>query len=169
LIVRILEHNALDILSLGLLTAILGRLIVKGDVDEIPVDPLALARIAEQKKDWPAACRQYRMFLERGVSPALERQLLPKLARLYQRSGDHVSAVWAWEELLVRTRGLALGAYEELARLSERRLGDREAARRWCLSGLEVFNRGFASLGGRVARLGERLRRRLRRLDRTAC
>lgn len=162
---RILYHNALDIVTLAALTGLGGAQLAGEVVPGFATDPLAMGKLAELRRDPVSAAREYRRALD-GMKPADARELLPKLARLYRRAKDPAGAAWALEELLARTRGLYLDAYEPLARLSERQLADPAAARDWCVKGLSVLSRGLAALGGRVEALRERLRKRLSRLER---
>jgi hypothetical protein len=162
---RILYHNALDIVSLAALTGLAGALLAGTPPAGFASDPLAMARIAELRRDPAGACREYRRALDAGMKPSEARELLPKLARLYRRTGDPLGAEWAWAELLTHTRGLYVDAYEPLARLCERR-ADVAAAREWCVKGLSALSRGLALIGGRVEKLRDRLRRRLTRLER---
>jgi len=149
---RILYHNALDIVTLAALTGLGGAQLAGEEVAGFRTDPIAMAKLAENRRDPAGAAHEYRRALDAGMKPAEARELLPKMARLYRRAGDHANAAWALEELLSRTRGLYLDAYEPLARLSERQLSDPAAAREWCVKGLGVLSRGLAALGGRWKR-----------------
>jgi hypothetical protein len=99
------------------------------------------------------------------VAPSLARELLPRLARLCRKASDVDGAVWAWSQLIAMTGGLALGAYEELARLVERSRRDEEGALDWCRAGLASLSRGLGTLGGRIGLLAGRLRKRRDRLE----
>jgi hypothetical protein len=172
LMVRILEHNAHDVLSLAALTGVAAGLLIDGEAAGLRLDPYAKGRIAERRGDRAAASRCYREAAAAAAAAGgprghEARSLLERAARLAGAAGDHRGSADAWRELLDRTGGLHLAAYEELARISERRDGDAGAAIAWCRQGIATHARtlaAFAGPGGWLARIRERLERRLRRL-----
>jgi uncharacterized protein YprB with RNaseH-like and TPR domain len=164
--VEVMEHNALDILSLAVMSGVTARTLTAVGPVVHGADPLALAKLAESRGNLAQAAEIYRHAIQAGLGRDEARELLPRLARLYRRSANPQGAVWAWKELLERTQGMYLSAYEELARLHERSLGDTHQARVWCEDGLKVLSRGLASMGKRPALLQKRLRARVARLTR---
>src|ERR1019366_1736377 len=54
---RVMEHNALDIVSLAALTGVAGALLDTGELEGVCADPLALAKIFQKRKQLVTACQ----------------------------------------------------------------------------------------------------------------
>jgi uncharacterized protein YprB with RNaseH-like and TPR domain len=167
----VFKHNALDILSLVVLTAHLGRLWSTLPPEE-PDDCLALARWEESEGRALEAIALYRAGLGSGLDGELRSYARRRLARLCRRQGRWEDAAHLWQEEVGDggPAGRRLEALVELAKLEEHRRRDyaaAEAMTRRALSLLEVLSIRDGASGVCLARREElehrlwRLRRRL--------
>jgi uncharacterized protein YprB with RNaseH-like and TPR domain len=140
----VFKHNALDILSLVVLTAHLGRLWSTLPPDE-PDDCLALARWEESAGRTLEAITLYEAALGTGLDGGLRTYARRRLARLCRRQGRWEDAARLWQEEAGDggPAGQRLEALVELAKLEEHRRRDytaAEALTQRALSLLEVLS-----------------------------
>jgi uncharacterized protein YprB with RNaseH-like and TPR domain len=122
-LVRVLEHNRLDVVSLAALSALACRWVEDGWAED-PRDVYSLARVLE-RADLDERCReQYRRAAAEGDRPLRVRALL-RLAARAKRDGDHAAAVELWEQAAADGDWWAL---RELAVHHEHRARDLAAA-----------------------------------------
>lgn len=119
----ILEHNRLDLVSLGLLTGLACALTAKGAVStRSATQALGLGRLYEKVGRWEDAIACYRRA-EDATAPAPTRAAaLRRLAVCHRRDRRHAAAAAAWQALLAmpgvptsmsREAHLALAVYHE--------------------------------------------------------
>lgn len=165
----VFRHNALDILSLVVLTAHLGRLWGMPAPEDAD-DCLALARWEESEGRLLEAIPLYQAALASGLDGGLRTYARRRLARLHRRQGRWEDAARLWQEE-AGDGGAAdrrLEALVELAKLEEHRRRDyaaAEALARRALSLLEVVSVKDGS-GGACLAQREALEHRLWRLRR---
>jgi len=166
LLADVLEHNRLDLLSLALLMARLGRLLEGGlDAAATAREALGLGQLHERGGRMAAALACYAKAggLQGEALPggAVTRvEALRAYARACRRARHYDEAARAWRAVLVHGQGpphVAREAAEALAVHHEHRLRDPATARRLALETLEA--------AGSAARR-DAARRRLARLDR---
>ena len=122
-LVRVLEHNRLDVVSLAALSALACRWVEDGWAED-PRDVYSLARVLE-RADLDERCEeQYRRVAAVDDHPLRVRSLL-RLAARAKRGGDHAAAVELWEQAAAEGDWWAL---RELAVHHEHRARDLEAA-----------------------------------------
>jgi hypothetical protein len=122
-VVPIFHHNAIDILSLACLTAIVPFAFRSPDAAPLRhgADLIGLARWLEQAGRREEALRLYRRAVELGLPDALLFRALWDIAATEKRLGRHDAAVAAASELAVSRNPYRVRALEELARHYERR------------------------------------------------
>ena len=122
-VVPIFHHNAIDILSLACLTAIVP--FAFRSPEEAPLrhgaDLIGLARWLEQAGRREEALRLYRRAVELGLPDHLLFRALWDIASTEKRLGRHDAAVAAAVELTASRNPYRVRALEELARHYERR------------------------------------------------
>jgi len=122
-VVPIFHHNAIDILSLACLTAIVP--FAFRSPEEAPLrhgaDLIGLARWLEQAGRREEALRLYRRAVELGLPDHLLFRTLWDIASTEKRLGRHDAAVAAAVELTASRNPYRVRALEELARHYERR------------------------------------------------
>lgn len=165
----VFKHNALDILSLVVLTAHLGRLWSTLPPEE-PDDCLALARWEESEGRTREATALYKAALGSGLDGDLRAYARRRLAHLCRRQGRWEDAARLWQEEAGDGGpvGRRLEALVELAKLAEHRRRDyvaAEALTRRALSLLEVVSIRDGA-GGICLAQREALEHRLWRLRR---
>jgi uncharacterized protein YprB with RNaseH-like and TPR domain len=136
-LVRVLEHNRLDVVSLAALSALACRWVEDGWAED-PRDVYSLARVLERADLHERSREQYRRVAAEGDHPLRVRSLL-RLAARAKRDGDHDAAVGLWEQAAA---GGDWWALRELAVHHEHRARDVEAA-------LDVVQRALAQLEDR--------------------
>jgi uncharacterized protein YprB with RNaseH-like and TPR domain len=153
----VLRHNAWDVLSLVALAAHLGA-----SCDD-PGRPLQAARAAEYAGDWAEAAARYEAALAGELPRAVRLEALEKAARAHTRAGQFARAAACWEALLAEPQARRVAPYVELAKLRERRLGDRAGALALMETAVALVERGLLRPGSGEYGL-ERMRARLGRL-----
>src|SRR5438552_2674557 len=133
-LVRVLEHNRLDVVSLAALSVLACRWVEDGWAED-PRDVFSLARVLERAELHERSEQQYRRLAEVDDHPLRVRSLL-RLAARAKRCGDHAAAVELWERAAAEGDWWAL---RELAVYQEHRARDLEAA-------LGVVQRALAQL-----------------------
>ncbi|MCL6645504.1 MAG: ribonuclease H-like domain-containing protein, partial [Dehalococcoidia bacterium] len=156
-ILPVLRHNAWDVLSLVALAAYLGS-----SCDD-PGRPLQAARAAAYAGDWLEAAARYEAAIAQGLPRAERLEALEQAARAYQKAGAWEQAAACWERLIGEPRSRRVAPYVELAKLRERRLGDRAGALALMEEVVALAERGLVRPGSGEYGM-EALRRRLGRL-----
>jgi len=133
-LVRVLEHNRLDVVSLAALSVLACRWVEEGWAED-PRDVYSLARVLERADLGERSKEQYRRVLAVEDHPLRVRSLL-RLAARAKRDGNHAVAVQLWEQAAAEGDWWAL---RELAVHHEHRARDLEAA-------LGVVQRALARL-----------------------
>lgn len=133
-LVRVLEHNRLDVVSLAALSALACRWVEDGWAED-PRDVFSLARVLERAELDERSAEQYRRVAAVDDHPLRVRSLL-RLAARAKRCGDHAAAVELWERAAAEGDWWAL---RELAVHHEHRARDLDAA-------LGVVQRALAQL-----------------------
>ena len=133
-LVRVLEHNRLDVVSLAALSVLACRWVEDGWAED-PRDVYSLARVLERAELGERSEEQYRRVAAVDDHPLRVRSLL-RLAARAKRDGDHAGAVELWEQAAAAGDWWAL---RELAVHHEHRARDVEAA-------LGVVQRALARL-----------------------
>ena len=122
-LLRVLEHNRLDVVSLAALSTLACRWVEDGWAED-PRDVYCLARVLE-RAELPERCEaQYRRLASSGAHPWRVRSLL-RLAARAKRLGEHAAAVELWEQAAGEGDWWAL---RELAVHHEHRARDLAAA-----------------------------------------
>jgi hypothetical protein len=122
-LVKVLEHNRLDVVSLAALSALACRWVEDGWAED-PRDVYSLARVLERADLHERCEEQYRRVAAIDDHPLRVRSLL-RLAARAKRGGDHAAAVELWEQAAAEGDWWAL---RELAVHHEHRARDLEAA-----------------------------------------
>jgi uncharacterized protein YprB with RNaseH-like and TPR domain len=155
-LVKVLEHNRLDVVSLAALSALACRWVEDGWAED-PRDVYSLARVLERAELHERSEAQYRRVAAVNDHPLRVRSLL-RLAARAKRCGDHAGAVELWERAASEGDWWAL---RELAVHHEHRARDLGAA-------LGVVQRALAQLGEEgtptLHRVAADFRRRKQRL-----
>jgi len=133
-LVKVLEHNRVDVVSLAALCALACRWVEEGWAED-PRDVFSLARVLERAELFERSEEAYRRVASVDDHPLRVRSLL-RLAARAKREGDHGAAVELWEKAAVEGDWWAL---RELAVHHEHRARDLEAA-------LTVVQRALAGL-----------------------
>ncbi len=178
LLVRVFYHNLVDITSLPLLAAHLGRLYQAHDLaDRLAAlgagACLGLARACIDLGWHEGGIQAYRAVLARSASDDERRQAYRDLAYLLKRLGRRAEAAALWEEWIAAMPGDDLTPYVELAKYHEWHTGELALARGWAAWALRLAERretlvegNTMALAGSVGEttVGE-LRHRLARLE----
>jgi uncharacterized protein YprB with RNaseH-like and TPR domain len=155
-LVKVLEHNRLDVVSLAALCALACRWVEDGWAED-PRDVYSLARVLERADLGERSAEQYRRVAAVDDHPLRVRSLL-RLAARAKRGGDHAAAVELWERAAEDGDWWAL---RELAVHHEHRARDLDAA-------LVVVQRALEQLQGErsptMHRVAADFRRRHERL-----
>ena len=154
-IVRVLEHNRLDVLSLAALSALACQW-VHGEGPEDPRDAYSLGRVFERAQLYERSDAQYRRAVREDAGPLRTAALL-RLAARAKRGGDLTAACELWDRA---ARAGSWYALRELAVHHEHRTRDLAAA----LAAVDLGLLQAAHPGGgstRAAREFERRRTRL--------
>jgi uncharacterized protein YprB with RNaseH-like and TPR domain len=159
-LLRVLEHNRVDVVSLAALAVLACQWIEEGRAED-PRDVYSLAQVLEQARLFDRCEGEYRRVLQTD-DRALRVEALLRLARRKRRAGDHVAAADLWAQAASTGDWRARRA---LAIYHEHRSRDLGAA-------LAVVEQGLAELDGApdgqvpygIARVAADLRRRRHRL-----
>jgi uncharacterized protein len=159
-LLRVLEHNRVDVVSLAALTVLACQWVEEGRAED-PRDVYSLAQVLEQARLFERCESEYRRVADAGAGP-LRVEALLKLARHKRRAGDHVAAAELWGRAALTGDWRARRA---LAIYHEHRSRDLGTA-------LAVVEQGLADLGGPAGRdvpsglerIASDLRRRRHRL-----
>jgi uncharacterized protein YprB with RNaseH-like and TPR domain len=136
----ILHHNALDIVSLGCLTAVIP--VAFQDPTNLrtrhPQDLLGLARWLTAMERHQEALELLDLALRRGLPDALAFRALWESASIAKRVDLWETAILRWHELATCPNPHQLPAIEELAKYCEHQLKDHHQALLWCDQGLTL-------------------------------
>jgi len=155
-LVRVLEHNRLDVVSLAALSALACRWVEDGWAED-PRDVYSLARVLERADLHERSREQYRRVAAVDDHPLRVRSLL-RLAARAKRDGDHEAAVELWEQAAA---GGDWWALRELAVHHEHRARNLEAALGVVQRALEALEDQSSPTFHRVAADFRRRRQRL--------
>jgi uncharacterized protein YprB with RNaseH-like and TPR domain/predicted N-acetyltransferase YhbS len=122
-LVKVLEHNRVDVVSLAALCALACRWVEDGWAED-PRDVFSLARVLERAELHERSDEQYRRVAAVDDHPLRVRSLL-RLAARAKRDGDHATAVDLWEQAAAEGDWWAM---RELAVHHEHRARDLGAA-----------------------------------------
>ena len=122
-LVRILEHNKQDIVSLAQLFYFMCKQAAKPEEMEYGEDLFSLAKAMEKRGDRDKAMRCYRLSAESCMRP----QAYQALARIEKRQGHTEAAVKLYQTMLAQGDD-PLSACEALAKLYEHQLKDVQGA-----------------------------------------
>ena len=171
---QVVEHNQQDIVSLGLIVALLATLASSGSSVDHPGDLLGLARAYRRRGriDDALACTEAALFEADWDTPRVgigqaRRQLSAERARLLARLGRREEAYAAWLELAGRGGPGAGVAWLHVARHREHIQHDVSGAQAACREAAAVAERA-RQWGAPLPGVEHDLARRLPRLRRLA-
>jgi uncharacterized protein YprB with RNaseH-like and TPR domain len=141
-LLRVLEHNRVDVVSLAAL-AVLGCQWVEEGRAEDPRDVYSLAQVLEQARLFERCEGEYRRVLD-GQDAALRVEALWRLAVRKRRRGDHATAAELW----------SLGAQAGDWRARRALAIHHEHRSRDLATALAVVEQGLAELGGLAGMTG---------------
>jgi uncharacterized protein len=157
-------HNALDIVSLAVLTAELAQVIADEGARTLAssVDLFSLSRIFQRAGAAEKSLAVCRRALDGGLPEAIEARALWELAAQHKRRREYAHAVRLWLELARREPPFSLQALVELAIYHEHRRRDPAAALSYAQSALERLNGApyQKALAASLSRRRERLRKK---------
>ncbi|HSK08765.1 MAG TPA: ribonuclease H-like domain-containing protein [Vicinamibacterales bacterium] len=164
----VLEHNRLDLISLGALTGVVARMLAGRGEARDRWETLALARLLEFVGRSNEAERHYRCaaepdgLFEAALDAGARAEALRWLAVHYRRARRFLEAAEAWNRILDLPRlepAMRREALEALAMHHEHRARDLAAARRFAVRALDLARRGRGQedLTHRVNRLARKL------------
>ena len=160
---QILEHNRLDLVSLGVLAGLACQLVRDGaTAGTDPEQALGLGRIYERVGCRDATITCYRRAARTDGTPTTRAEALRRLALHHRREQRHVEAADAWQRLL-ELPGLAVGLRQEasvaLAVYHEHRAGNLRTAQRFAEQALETewHPRRRSAVEHRLRRLGRKI------------
>ena len=130
-------HNALDILTLAVLTVQLARALADAGTLDSPLDLFSLSRIQGATGSSVQSVATCQQALATGLPHPIEGLALRHLALLLKRQQQYELAAEAWLELTRREPPLAIEACEELAIYYEHRRRDCKTAREFTAAALE--------------------------------
>lgn len=120
----VFKHNRLDIITLACLAVYTGQIYQDpSEYLEHAEDFISIARAFEDLEKYETAVNYYQKGLKLGVSKEIKRDVLYKLGYIFKRRTDWDKAVKIWEFILKHFPN-SFGAYEELAKYFEHRIGD---------------------------------------------
>lgn len=161
----ILHHNALDILTLACLTAIVPWAFRSPETAPLAHGPemVGLARWLRRGERFESALLLFRRAIQKGLPDALMFRTVWDMALLEKKLGREPAAVTLFTELAECKNNHRLGAFEELAKYYEHRERNYAMALEFTLSAIAVQDSD--GLRGRQLRLERRLAvKRTRRL-----
>jgi uncharacterized protein len=157
-------HNALDIISLAVLTAELARVVADEGARTLgsSVDLFSLSRIFQRAGAAEKSLAVCRRALNGGLPESIETRALWQLAAQHKRRREYDPAVRLWLELARREPPFALQALVELAIHYEHRRRDPRAALAYAQSALERLDGAphAKTLAASLSHRRERLRRK---------
>ena len=163
LLAPIVEHNRLDLVSLGVLAGVACQLVRDGaTAGTDPEQALGLGRIFERVGWRAATITCYRRAARTDGTPATRAEALRRLALHHRRGRRHVEAADAWQRLLALP-GLAVGLQQEasvaLAVHHEHRAGNLRSAQYFAEQALETERhpRRRSAVEHRLRRLGSKI------------
>ena len=163
LLAPIVEHNRLDLVSLGVLAGLACQLVRDGaTAGTDPEQALGLGRIYERVGRRDATITCYRRAARTDGTPATRAEALRRLALHHRRGQRHVEAADAWQRLL-ELPGLAVRLQQEasvaLAVHHEHRAGNLRTAQRFAEQALETewHSRRRSAVEHRLRRLGRKI------------
>ncbi len=163
--VRVLQHNLDDVLSMVPLACVIGRAL-SGIAAPHPADWVALGRTHCRRGHWPAAEAAFRRALENELTPAQRYEATLGLATVLKRSGRPAEAVAWWQAAIALDPTRHPEPYIELAKYHEWEARDIAAALSWTEAALQqvrawpsesVRTRWLAELHARRRRLQHKL------------
>jgi uncharacterized protein YprB with RNaseH-like and TPR domain len=159
-LMRVLEHNRVDVVSLAALAVLACQWIEEGRAED-PRDVYSLAQVLEQAQLFERCEDEYRRVLA-AEDGALRVEALLRLARRRRRRGDLAGAAGLWEEA---ARAGDWRARRALAIYHEHRTGNLDLALCLVEQGLRDLGRlGAPDLPPPLARVERDFRRRRQRL-----
>lgn len=145
-LVGIIQHNALDILSMvSLLTRVARAYRVPAEALDHGRDWLSLAKAYESAGEMERVIDACEGAIERGLPPADADEAFRFLAAAARRLGDWDRAVAVWSDLAAAEAPRRLFPFEELAKYYEHRALDRDYPR-----ALQITERARALIAGGV-------------------
>jgi uncharacterized protein YprB with RNaseH-like and TPR domain len=114
----IVEHNAVDVISLAALTGRLAAM-VRGGVEAVGFEALGLGRLLARAGREAEAQRWYERALEDLTAGPQRDETLLRLAHLHKRAGRRPLAEPLWREVVAHGRSGVLAAWVELAKYYE--------------------------------------------------
>ena len=161
--VRVMEHNLLDVLSLVTLTAHLSR-VFSGEARLNGLDHLRLGRINETEGQDIAAVEHLEAALAFDLRPVDRDEAEQRLSFLYKRLGRWQEATDIWQAIDERREDTQLYPLEELCKYHERVAKDLPRARHYAERALllletRLARRGYPKVAAKRAELQKRLTR----------
>jgi uncharacterized protein YprB with RNaseH-like and TPR domain len=163
--VRVLQHNLDDVLSMVPLACVIGRAL-SGIAAPHPADWVALGRTHFRAGHWPAAEAAFRRALEGELTPAQRYEAALGLAAVLKRRGRPAEAVVWWQAAIALDPARRPEPYIELAKYHEWEARDIATALSWTEAALQLVRawppeparmRWLAGLHARSRRLQHKL------------
>jgi hypothetical protein len=154
----VMEHNALDILTLACLTGIVPHAFNDAGGLRHGAELAGMARWMIGTGDAAEARTLFARAVDAGLPDHLLFRTLWEIAALDRKLGDESRAVAGWTDLAGSRNPFRVRALEELAKHAEHRAKDPHKALEWTLCALEL--EPSEALLGREQRLRKRLAKR---------
>lgn len=160
-------HNAVDVLSLVTLSAVLCDLFAAPDAADIQVaDLCGLARLYEHLGQMDEAAAAYRRALEQTLPPDVRRVARHRFSLLCKQQGRWDEALTIWQAVVDEDR-TTVYAHVEIAKYYEHRARDPGVAAQYTRQALDrVTAPDFPATRAERQSLRDELEHRLRRLER---
>jgi uncharacterized protein len=135
----IFYHNEMDIVTLAVLTNLLGNLIEKPLVIENPhpVDVISVAQLREDIGDWDEAVLLFQHGLTLELPNAIQQRATERLAVLHRRRDEWPKAVSLWWQAAADRH---IYAHVSLAKFYEHQAKEFQEALRWTEAALALIN-----------------------------
>ena len=177
-LIGVIRHNQMDLRGLAALVSKIDALLTAaarncGGDDFHSLDLLGLSRFLHKRGEKDRAHDACAQALDFGLPGEFRPQARRELALFAKRRGQHDRAAALWQELAMESSGDqrdAVHACEQLAMHYERRVKDLQRASEFAGLALSKLTRVLVSLSDpyaaiRIARLEEKLKRRVTRLN----
>ena len=161
-VVPVFYHNAMDILTLGVLLRVVAQLVHDPYQVESPgADLVSIARMYADQKEYDRAIALYEEGIQHDLADEVYLDALMRFAVIFKRQNEMEKALPLWE------RAVQLGsidACEELAKYYEHQCKDYECAMKWVNAGFNCMRIADHLNRYQVHRIEESLQHRLERL-----
>lgn len=160
-VVPVFYHNAMDILTLGVLLRVIAQMLHDPFEKEAEgVDLVSIARMYAEQKEYDRAIKLYQSGLRHDLPPELYLDAILRFALIFKRQEKIEKALPLWESAVEIG---SVAACEELAKYYEHTLREFETAIQWVNRGFSCLRRSGLSKY-EIHRAEEALQHRLERL-----